>query len=57
VDPAQGDLLPDNHDDAAVAGPPLHGAVFLGDMIVPLTAAASRSLPAVTSHAIDFAET
>src|SRR5215472_4272624 len=25
VDPAQGDLLPDHHDDAAVAGPALHG--------------------------------
>ena len=33
----------------------LDGAVFLGDLIVPLPAAAS-SLPAVASHAIGFAE-
>ena len=36
--------------------PALHGAVFLGGLIVPLPAAASRSLPAVASHAIGFAE-
>ena len=30
--------------------------VFLGDSIAPLPAAASRSLPAVASHAIGFAE-
>jgi len=34
----------------------LDGTVFLGDSIVPLPAAASRSLPAVASHAIGFAE-
>jgi hypothetical protein len=34
----------------------VHSAVFLGGPIVPLPAAASRSLPAVASHAIGFAE-
>ena len=34
----------------------LEGSVFLGESIVPLTAVASRSLPAVASHAIGFAE-
>ena len=34
----------------------LHGVVFLGDLIVPLPAAVSRSLPPVASHAIGFAE-
>jgi hypothetical protein len=34
----------------------MHSAVFLGGPIVPLPAAASRSLPAVASHAVGFAE-
>jgi hypothetical protein len=34
----------------------LDGAVFLGDLIVPLSAVASRSLPPVASRAIGFAE-
>ena len=34
----------------------LDGAVFLGDSIVLLPAAVSRSLPAVVSRAIGFAE-
>jgi hypothetical protein len=33
-----------------------HAAVFLGDLIVPLPAAASRPLPEVASKAIGFAE-
>ena len=37
-------------------GTELGDAVFLGGLIVPLATTASRSLPAVASHAIGFAE-